>query len=210
MTWEGWAVFAGFWVLFVTTPGPNAANCIANGMTLGFGRALWGVAAILTQAALFLTLSALGITALIAASPETFFVAKLAGAALLVWLGVRGWIRAGQPMAEAQVIADVRPWQIYRRAFAIATINPKSLAGYLAGFSQFVMPGVPIGAQMWVIVPTALTLTAASYVTYTALGAWLGRRALSTLANVVIRRVLAGCFVLYGLALGAATQPVRG
>ena len=57
---EDWAVFAGFWVVFVTSPGPNAVNCIRNGMTFGFARALWGVAAILTQAALFLALSAAG------------------------------------------------------------------------------------------------------------------------------------------------------
>ena len=58
MGWEAWAVFAGFWVVFVTSPGPNAVNCIRNGMTYGFTQALWGVAAILTQAALFLALLA--------------------------------------------------------------------------------------------------------------------------------------------------------
>ena len=61
MSLEGWTVFALFWVVFVTTPGPNAVNCITNGMTIGFRRSLWGVAAILTQAALFLTLSAAGV-----------------------------------------------------------------------------------------------------------------------------------------------------
>lgn len=64
MSWDARIIFALFWAVFVTTPGPNAVNCITNGMTLGFHRALPGVAAILTQAALFLALSALGITAL--------------------------------------------------------------------------------------------------------------------------------------------------
>ncbi|MEM8581147.1 MAG: LysE family transporter, partial [Pseudomonadota bacterium] len=77
MSFDAWLVFATFWVLFVTTPGPNAVNCIGNGMTYGFARSLWGVAAILTQAALFLTLSAAGVTALITAAPEFFGWAKL-------------------------------------------------------------------------------------------------------------------------------------
>jgi homoserine/homoserine lactone efflux protein len=205
MSVEGWSVFALFWVVFVTSPGPNAANCIQNGMTFGFVRSLWGVAAILTQATLFLTLSALGITALIAASPAAFLVAKLAGAGLLIWLGLRNWLRAAQPIETGAPSS-----QIYARAFAIATINPKSVAGYLAAFSQFVMPGVPIADQMWVIVPTALGITCLSYTGYTALGAWLGRRALSALANLVVRRVLAGCFILYGLALGLATPVAEG
>ncbi|MDJ0821853.1 MAG: LysE family translocator [Paracoccaceae bacterium] len=205
MSWEGWSIFALFWVVFVTSPGPNAVNCIQNGMTYGFLRSLWGVAAILTQALLFLTLSALGITALIAASPTGFLIAKIVGAGFLIWLGVRGWIRAKTPMQ-----ADANPSRrIYTHAFAIATINPKSVAGYLAAFSQFVQADVPIGQQMWVIIPTALTITAASYMTYTALGAGLGRAAFTAIANTVLRRVLAGCFILYGLALGATALPER-
>ena len=48
MSFEAWTIFALFWVVFVTTPGPNAVNCITNGMHLGFAHSLWGVAAILT------------------------------------------------------------------------------------------------------------------------------------------------------------------
>jgi len=205
MSWEGWTVFAVFWVVFVTTPGPNAVNCITNGMTIGFRRSLWGVAAILTQATLFLSLSAAGITALIAASPQAFQIAKIIGAGFLIYLGVRGWMTARQ-----QVVVQASDGRsIYWRAFAIATINPKSVAGYLAAFSQFVQPDVPIWNQMWMIFPTALTLTALSYMGYTALGAGLGRAALGAVFNVWLRRALASCFVIYGVLLGSAATPVR-
>jgi len=201
MSFQAWTIFALFWVVFVTTPGPNALNCIVNGMRVGFAPALWGVAAILTQATLFLTLSAFGITALIAASPVAFTAAKLIGAAFLIYMGVRGWRMAGQP-----VVADApKRGSLYWRALVIATINPKSVAGYLAAFSQFVQPDVPIGAQMWVIMPTALTITALSYLTYTALGAGLGRVALGAVFNVGLRRTMAVFFILYGVLLGAST-----
>ena len=84
------------------------------------------------------------------------------------------------------------------------------MAGYLAAFSQFVQPDVPIGPQMWVIVPTALTLTSLSYLTYTALGAGLGRAALGAVFNVWLRRVLASCFIIYGVLLGSAATPQQG
>lgn len=203
MDFHGWLIFAGFWVLFVTSPGPNAVNCIQNGMTYGFVRSLWGVAGILTQALLFLMLSAAGVTALIAASPMAFLVGKLVGAALLIWLGLRNWLRAGR----AVTMKPSPPGHIYGRAFMVAAINPKSVAGYLAAFSQFVQPDVPIWSQMGVILPTALCITATSYCGYTALGAGLGRAALSAVANTTIRRVLAACFILYGLALGATAWP---
>lgn len=205
MSFEGWIIFALFWVVFVTTPGPNAVNCITNGMTIGFRRALIGVLAILTQATLFLILSALGVTALIAASPMAFWVAKLIGAGFLVYLGVRGWMNATKP---PQVHA-MTGRSVYWRALAIATINPKSVAGYLAAFSQFVQPGIPVWDQMWLIVPTALTITALSYTGFTALGAGIGRAALGAVFNTWVRRGMAVCFVMYGVLLGAAVTPGR-
>ncbi|MGR3501911.1 LysE family translocator [Pseudaestuariivita sp.] len=205
MSWEAWTVFALFWAVFVTTPGPNAVNCIQNGMSRGFVRSLPAVAAILTQASVFLLLSAAGVTALIAASETAFLVAKLVGAGFLIWLGVRGWMTATRPIAAKPASGG----RIYFEALAIATINPKSVAGYLAAFSQFVQPGVPIWEQMVVIFPTALTLTALSYCGFTALGAGLGRVALGAVANTVVRRVMAVCFVVYGVLLGSASVPVR-
>ena len=205
MSFEAWITFALFWVVFVTTPGPNAVNCINKGMTIGFRRSLVGVMGILTQATLFLLLSAFGITALIAASEAAFTVAKLIGAGFLIYLGIRGWI-----MAKTPVQLDARPARsIYLRAFAIATINPKSVAGYLAAFSQFVQPDVPIWDQMIVIMPTALTLTALSYISFTALGAGIGRAALGAVFNVWVRRVMAGCFIIYGVLLGSTSVPGR-
>ncbi|OUS36713.1 lysine transporter LysE [Rhodobacterales bacterium 56_14_T64] len=203
MNFEAWTIFALFWVVFVTTPGPNAVNCISNGMSLGFPKAMIGVLAILTQASLFLILSALGVTALIAASPTGFFFAKLIGAGFLIYLGIRGWLNASKPPPTAQ-----RPARhVYLHALAVATINPKSVAGYLAAFSQFVQPDVPVWQQMGVIMPTALLITALSYTGYTALGAGLGRAAMAAVFNTWIRRTMAICFIVYGILLGASSTP---
>ncbi len=203
MSFEAWSVFALFWVVFVTTPGPNAVNCISNGMTLGLPKAMLGVLAILTQASAFLVLSALGVTALIAASPTGFFVAKVIGAGFLIFLGVRGWLNSTRPTPAVE-----RPARhVYLHALAVATINPKSVAGYLAAFSQFVQPGVPIWDQMAVIMPTALVLTTLSYTGFTLLGVVMGRAALKAVFNVWIRRVLAICFIVYGVLLGASSTP---
>ena len=200
MSLEAWIIFASFWALFVTTPGPNAVNCIIVSMAYGLRRALICVAAILTQAMLFLTLSAFGITALIAASPVAFSVLKWIGAGFLIYLGIRGWRIADQP--EAYEVSE--PQQLFLRAFMIATINPKSVAGYLAAFSQFIQPDIPVSSQMWVIIPTALCLTMLSYVGYCSLGAGLGRAAISVMFNTYLRRILAVCFIIYGLLLGTS------
>ena len=192
-----WLVFALFWTLFVATPGPNAVNCILTAWAVGARRAMWCVAAILTQASLFLLLAATGVASLLAAAPGAFRAVQLAGAAVLVGLGVRAWLRAGDAVAAA---APPRG-RIYGRALAIATINAKSVAGYLAAFTQFVRTDLPLGPQMAVVVPTALTLTTLSYTGWVLLGAWLGRRALGLVASRWLRRTLAACLVAYGVLL---------
>ena len=205
MSFEGWIIFTLFWAVFVTTPGPNAVNCIQNGMEFGFRKSLWGVLAILTQATCFLILSALGVTALILASPTAFTTVQILGALVLIVLGIRGWLNAGKPVS----VTPRNGRSIYFKALAIATINAKSVAGYLAAFSQFVQVDVPIWDQMGVLMPTALTLTAVSYMGYTAIGSGLGKMALGAVLNQWFRRAMAVCFVIYGTLMGAATLQGR-
>ena len=205
MSFEGWIIFTLFWAVFVTTPGPNAVNCIQNGMEFGFRKSLWGVLAILTQATCFLILSALGVTALILASPTAFTSVQVIGALVLVVLGIRGWLNASKPVS----VTPQNGRSIYFKALAIATINAKSVAGYLAAFSQFVQVDVPIWNQMGVLMPTALTLTALSYMGYTAIGSGLGKMALGAVLNQWFRRGMAVCFVIYGTLMGAATLQGR-
>ena len=203
MTFHEWTLFATFWALFVTSPGPNAVNCITNGMQVGFRRALWGVVAILLQASLFLTLAALGVGSLLVAAPVLFSAIQVLGAAVLITLGVRNWRQAAKPPATG--LPSGR--SLFTKAFLIATVNAKSVMGYVAAFSQFVALDTPLGAQLGVIAPTALTLTALSYTGYCALGASLGKRALSLVLNIWLRRTLAACFVVYGVLLaGTALQ----
>ncbi len=145
MTLQGWLVFATFWVLFVTTPGPNAVNCITNGMTYGFRRSLWGVLgdSHASDSCSFCS-PHWASPRLSPRHPALFLAAKLVGAGFLVFLGVRGWIMAARPLTVDPATAG---GAIYGRAFTIATINAKSVAGYLAAFSQFVQPTCRSGAR---------------------------------------------------------------
>ena len=142
MSLQGWIIFASFWAVFVVTPGPNAVNCMCNGMSFGLRRGLWGVLAILTQATAFLLLSAYGISALLVASPTAFTMVKFIGAAFLIFLGVRGWMIAATPPKLNPAVGLIYGW-----ALAIASINAKSVAGYLAAFSQFVQPVCLFGSR---------------------------------------------------------------
>ena len=205
MSVEGWTVFALFWVVFVTTPGPNHVNCITNGMTVGFRRGLWGVAAILTQATLFLTLSAAGITALIAASPAAFEAAKLLGAGVLIWLGVRGWMRA---------TAAHRGGRAKRRVGLLAGLHgghdqPQERGGLPRRVQPIRATGcADLGADVGDLSHRADHHGAELHRLYRA---WRGAGAggIGAVVNVWLRRAMGAAFVIYGVALGSAATPGR-
>ena len=109
-------------------------------------------------------------------------------------------------MAATPPKLNLAAGSIYGRALAIATINAKSVAGYLAAFSQFVQSDVLIWDQMAVIMARAWGLTALSCTGYTALGAACGRSVIAKVFNVSLRRGLALCFIVYGLLLGGSSM----
>ncbi len=200
MSLEEWIIFTGFWTLFVTMPGPNAVNCIAVASEFGFRKSLVCVAAILSQATLFLALTILGLSSILVNTPETLMTLKIIGIIFLIYIGFKGLIDAGK-----YVRREFSFGSLFVKSFLIATINPKSLAGYLAAFTIIINPDVAIRTQMWVIVPTALTITCLNYTSFCALGAFLKDKAVTVTLNIRLRRVLSLFFILYGVALAFFT-----
>ena len=200
MPLEDWIIFIGFWTLFVTMPGPNALNCIASASEFGFKKSLVCVAAILSQAALFLTITILGLSSIIVNTPKTLMILKIIGIAFLIYIGVKGLVDAGK---YTQPKFSFR--SLFVKSFLIATINPKSLAGYLAAFTIVINPDVAIRTQMWAIVPTALTITCLNYTSLCAFGSLLKNKAVTLTLNIRLRRMLSLCFILYGLVLAFLT-----
>jgi len=85
------------------TPGAGAINTMGNALSHGFRRSIWGILG--QQAALIVHIAivALGVGVLVASSPIAFNVIRYAGAAYLVYLGVRQLLR--RPAADAEPVA---------------------------------------------------------------------------------------------------------
>ncbi|HSV47800.1 MAG TPA: LysE family translocator, partial [Ramlibacter sp.] len=81
---------------------------------------------------------ALGLAALFAVSSAAFTVVKWAGAAYLVYLGIRMW-RASSPAAlEATAPAPAQPLRrVFRDGFIVAMLNPKTTLFFAAFLPQF-------------------------------------------------------------------------
>ena len=139
---HGLAVFLGVAVVVTLTPGPATALVVRSALrggrrsalltTLGnsVGVLAWGVA------------SALGVSALIAASEVAFLVLKVGGAVVLVWLGVQSFRRSrrGEP-AAGRGGEDVWSPRAFRDGLVTCLANPKLAIFFVALFPQFLERG---------------------------------------------------------------------
>ncbi|RST51071.1 LysE family translocator [Variovorax sp. MHTC-1] len=129
--------FVGASLVLALTPGPAVVYIVAR--TLAQGRAC-GLASVLGVALGNLANAvgaALGLAALFAVSSTAFTVVKWAGAAYLVYLGIRMWL-ATPAVADATPRAPRKPLRrVFRDGFVVALLNPKTTLFFAAFLPQF-------------------------------------------------------------------------
>lgn len=129
--------FVGASLVLALTPGPAVVYIVAR--TLAQGRAC-GLSSVLGVALGNLANAlgaALGLAALFAVSSAAFTVVKWAGAAYLVYLGIRMWMAA--PLADgATPKVPSKPLRrVFRDGFLVALLNPKTTLFFAAFLPQF-------------------------------------------------------------------------
>jgi threonine/homoserine/homoserine lactone efflux protein len=141
-----WA-FLPIAALMTITPGPGTAmivrSALRGGVRTALATMLGNSAGVLTWA----VLSALGISALVAASELAFVALKLTGAAVLVYLGARSLTRRhrGEPVPpEAAARTSPSRHTAFRDGLATSLANPKLAVFFVALFPQFVADGAPV------------------------------------------------------------------
>jgi threonine/homoserine/homoserine lactone efflux protein len=116
------------------------------------GRGAWpGLAAslgILAGNALYFLVSATGVAAVIVASSQLFTALKWAGAAYLVWLGLRMLL---SPSLGPTAVIPRPVRRSFLRGFVVQAANPKALVFFVALLPQFIDPTASVGFQILVL-----------------------------------------------------------
>jgi len=159
MPFETWLAFAAASFAILAIPGPTVMLVV--GYALGEGRraALGTVGGVLIGDLLAISVSALGLGALLATSAAVFTIFKWAGAAYLIWLGIRIWRAPVDGGAiERAAVGGGRRRAIH--GFVVTALNPKSLAFFVAFLPQFMTPDAPVLPQLAVLAPTFVGMAA--------------------------------------------------
>ena len=137
-------------LLLIVTPGPTMLMTLTNAVNHGPWRALASLSGSLTAAFMMMILSALGLGAVLAASEAAFTALKVAGAAYLVWLGVRTF-RGGAGLPAGEGNDPPRRGSLYVQGLLVGASNPKALLFFAAFFPQFIDPAAPFVPQFLVL-----------------------------------------------------------
>ncbi|MBV9523608.1 MAG: LysE family translocator [Alphaproteobacteria bacterium] len=121
-------------------PGPDMLFIIAR--AVGQGRRAGAVAALGIGAGIIVHILAatLGLAALLELAPLAYLAIKYAGAAYLLWIGIR-LLTDRSAAAPAARLAPVPLWTIFRQGAVTNILNPKIALFFLAFLPQFVDHG---------------------------------------------------------------------
>ncbi len=122
-------------------PGPDVLFVVANGMQHRVKGAVASAMGIGCGSVLHALAAALGISAIVAASPTAFELLRYAGAAYLAYLGVqalRSWWNYSNNLDPKQAVVEISAWSVFRRGLITNVLNPKVVVFYLALLPQFI------------------------------------------------------------------------
>jgi homoserine/homoserine lactone efflux protein len=158
VTWTTWLLFALMETPLCLTPGPAVLFVFAHGLRYGGAKSLWANLGILTGNAFYFILSATGLGVLVKASHEAFLFVKWAGAAYLIFLGIRMMFSKSAAFDAAAPAPDVRGPHIFVRGILLQLANPKALIFFTAFLPQFVSPNAPVARQMLILGVTSTVI----------------------------------------------------
>jgi threonine/homoserine/homoserine lactone efflux protein len=141
-------LFAGAALALLVVPGPAVLYIVAQSIEQGRGAGLVSMFGIQVGGLVHVAAAALGLSALLVQSAFAFSVVKYAGAAYLVYLGLRKLLSR----ERLEVGAD-RPRKplssLFRQGIVVNVLNPKTALFFFAFLPQFVDPDAgSVGLQI--------------------------------------------------------------
>jgi len=205
-----WWTLVGAGLLISFTPGAGAISTMANSLSAGWFRSIWGVLGQQVGLIIHIVIVALGVGVLVATNHWLFLAIRWLGAAYLIWLGVQLWLSrpVGTVQLEAEVAEDMaqpdhlKPWPMFRRGVLVNVTNPKAIVFFLAFTPQFIRPDEPLLPQYVVFTATVVTIDIIVMWFFFALAAKGLRRFMRDAAGQrVVARIFGSLFVLVGVLL---------
>ncbi|GLS16629.1 LysE family translocator [Hydrogenophaga electricum] len=205
---------AAGWLLNLT-PGPDVLYIVSSALKSGVRAGMVAALGIVSGCFVHVFAAALGVGALLATSATAFTLLKWAGAAYLLWMGVKLLLTRGgapvMPAVSGQASRAVNLGRIYRQGFLTNVLNPKVALFFLAFVPQFMAPGTEDKVSAFLLLGLLFSLNSLPInFGYAWLAGWASRR-VGAVQRAMHRmdRVAGLLFIGFGLKLALSDNPSR-
>jgi leucine efflux protein len=147
-------------LIFLALPGPGTFALLTSTAKGGLRGGAAATLGVIVGDQVLLWMAVAGVAAVMASSPWLFRLVQWAGAAYLVWLGLK--LVLAKPGQGGSPI-HIRPEQYARQAFFITLLNPKAIVFYMAFFPLFVDPQRHQGLVTFAAMALTIALITAAY-----------------------------------------------
>lgn len=204
MSVETWIAFVLAAFVLLVIPGPTLIFVISQAIAYGRRTVLPLLAGVLLGDFTAMTLSLLGLGAVLAASALLFTILKWIGAGYLFYLGFKLWRTKPESGNVDTTPEEASGRSLFRRAYIITALNPKSIAFFVAFLPHFVNPQSPALPQFFILGTTFLVLAGINAGLY----ALFSGRLRDTVGSARMRKIFDRCggTALIGAGLFTATM----
>lgn len=155
---ELWIPFVIASTIILIIPGPTIILVVSQAVTHGRRSVLPLATGVVLGDFTAMTLSLLGLGAVMTASATLFTLFKWVGAIYLIYLGISHW-RANPEKGSANGPPENESQRsLFRQSFIVTALNPKSIAFFVAFLPQFISPNSPALGQIFILGGTFLIL----------------------------------------------------
>jgi threonine/homoserine/homoserine lactone efflux protein len=163
---EMWVPYLLATTIILIVPGPTIILVISQAVAHGRRSVIPLVAGVLLGDFTAMTLSLLGLGAVLAASAALFTFFKWVGAVYLVYLGIRLWRLHPEECGSLPGRSRLSVGALFRSSFLVTALNPKSIAFFVAFLPQFIDASRPALPQLFLLGATFLVLATVNAALY--------------------------------------------
>ncbi len=204
---HNWFLYLVLVLAATMTPGPAVLFAMTNATLHGLRKATFAALGNITGLLLMGAVAITGLGALLNASALAFDLIKYAGAAYLVYLGIRLFRQRGIDLNQLQGEfnpAEKSTLKIYFQAVGVALSNPKAIVFLTALFPQFIVTENPVLPQFIILISTLMVFSFLFLVFYAFLACRARFWLLKPARMKMFGRISGSIFVGFGALLASS------
>ena len=204
MTFEIWLAFVIASAAVCFTPGPTTLFVLSQVLKHGKKSVAPLIAGVELGNVVAMSLSFLGMGAILATSAALFTVLKFFGAGYLIYLGVMT-IKNRNKNVDLDG-SKTSTHSIFKSIFIVTALNPKSIIFFIAFFPLFINSEVAVIPQMAILALSFAMVSIASVITYSVFSNTLRNKITSTSFREKINKTSGGLLIGAGVAVAAVNK----